>query len=60
MSNLPTESSVSDSDRARIEWCIATVREIASLGRDKLGELYPQAVLVEATLKRVLEPNIVG
>jgi hypothetical protein len=56
MSQIP---SVSESDKERIEWCIATVREIADLGRDKpLGNLYPQAVMVVGTLKRVLEPNI--
>jgi hypothetical protein len=46
------------SDKLRIEWCSAVVREIADLGRDKLGDLYPQAVKVAATLNRVLEPNV--
>jgi len=56
-----SEPSVSDSDRARIEWCIETVRAIADLGRDKpLGDLYPEAVQVVAALKRVLEPNIIA
>ncbi len=51
--------SVSESDRARIEWCIVTVRDIADLGRDKpLGDLYPQVVMVIDALNRVLEPNI--
>lgn len=59
MSETQFEPSVSDSDRARIEWCIATVREIADLGRAVLGDKYPQAVQVVGTLKRVLEPNIV-
>lgn len=62
MNNEETKNpkpSVSESDRARIEWCINIVREIADLGRDKpLGDLYPQAVMVSATLKKVLEPNI--
>ena len=50
---------LNDSDKARLEWCVAMVREIADLGRDKpLGDLYPQAVQVVAALKRVLEPNV--
>lgn len=44
-----------ESNKARIEWCISTVREIADLGRDKpLSDLYPQAVVVVNALKRVL------
>lgn len=55
-----TEPSVSESDAARLEWAILTLREIADLGRNKpLGDLYPQAVSVIAALKRVLEPNLV-
>lgn len=51
--------SLSPIDRSRIEWCIATIREIADLGRDKpLGDLYPQAVMVVSALKVVLQPNI--
>lgn len=56
-----TQQSLSESDKARIEWCIKTVREIADLGRDKpLGDLYPEAVAVVAALKMVLAPNITG
>lgn len=51
--------SLSAPDRARVEWCIATVRQIADQGREKpLGVLYPQAVMVVSTLKLVLQPNI--
>jgi hypothetical protein len=50
--------SMSSSDRERIEWCLSTVRDIADLGREKLGDLYPEAVMVCGALNRVLEPNI--
>ena len=50
---------LNDSDKARIEWCISVLRDIADLGRNQpLGDLYPQAVMVIGTLKRVLDPNI--
>ena len=55
----PSTPSLCSSDRERVEWCVATVRAIADLGRDKpLGDLYPQAVMVCDALKRVLQPNI--
>ncbi len=51
--------NLDDSDKERIKWCIATIREIANLGRDQpLGDLYRDAVTVVTTLKKVLEPNV--
>jgi hypothetical protein len=55
--NQPIE--LDESDKLRLEWCLTTARRIADLGRDApLGDLYPEAVMVCATLKRVL--NIEG
>lgn len=39
----------------RLEWCASVVREIADLGRQHLGDLYPQAVTAVGALKRVIE-----
>lgn len=44
------------SDKARIEWCVATLRGMADTGRTGLGEHYPTTLSVLGALKRVLEP----
>lgn len=50
---------MNESDRARIEWCIIVMQDIANLGRDKvLGDMYPHTLQVLGALKRVLEPTI--
>ena len=49
---------LNDSDRARIEFCAAQLREIANLGRPVLGDHYLNTLMIIDTLKKVLEPNI--
>ena len=51
-------NQLTESDRARIEWCVAQIREIADLGRPVLGDKYPLALQGLGALNRVLEPNI--
>lgn len=51
-------NEITDSDRARIEWCVAQINDIAALGRPVLGDMYPVTLQVIGALNRVLEPNI--
>jgi len=49
---------LNDSDRARIEFCVTQLREIADLGRPVLGDHYPTTLMIIGALNKVLEPNI--
>jgi len=49
---------LNESDRARIEYCVTQLREIANLGRPVLGDYYPETLMIIGALKKVLDPNI--
>jgi hypothetical protein len=50
---------LSESDTARVEWCISVLEDVKTLGRDNtLGDSWPHVVMVIGALKRVLQPNL--
>jgi len=53
-----TKSDCVDSDELRIDWCVKTLNDISKGGREKLGDAYPQILMIIDTLKRVLQKPV--